>query len=75
MSFDERMTAEDLAYIASCGGGMTVSAGRRSSQELGHIASCGKRHGATLRILQSDRLTREEAGYVASCSPGNVVFD
>jgi hypothetical protein len=74
MSFDDRMTAEDLAYIATAGGGLTISAGRRSAQELAYIAAAGKRHGAMLRVLESDRLNRDDAAYVASSSHGNVVF-
>ena len=65
-------TVQQLAYVATNGGSLVVSAKNLTVENMTHIANNLKDH-AHLRICESDALTSENMAHIAR--NGNVIFE
>lgn len=68
------LNIDQLARIASLGGGFRVDAKLKTVDQLARIASLASTHQARIEIFNATRLTVDELARIASLGKGSVFF-
>jgi hypothetical protein len=72
--FDE-YTTNDLIRIAAAGGGFTLDAGSRLTDDLIQIAAAASRNGARIIFYNLGARTTDDIVRIAAAGKGAVSFD
>lgn len=74
-----KLTVDQLARIASCGGGFELDAQKYTIDQLARIASCAapitsSKDAGRINIKNVEKLTVDQLARIASCGKGAVFF-
>jgi DNA replication protein len=68
------LTVDQLARIASAGGGFRVDAKLKTVDQLARLASAASTHQARIEIFNTSLLTVDQLARLASAGKGSVFF-